>query len=238
MRKTINGFPLPSTLGTWMSHHDCWSLSSNPAAIVSVDLLPGTGGDGTCTVDCEYCYGKRGRQAYRRAREKQAERSRLYRQSPSLFADFVAQHLARINAHFGLHLGSAAFPLRLFGNGDGVDRRRLELFADTLRDDGVHFFGYSRIDCAVPELALSIDRYSNRDAQTFSSMVCDAIDNDRKIVYVRLSADDVAPKYVKVIFPEHRARKSIPVDPRDCYKLRHVHSVGVCYKCRRCFPKP
>ncbi len=220
-------YPNPSMVAFWLSaNRYSGFLASNKTTILSVDFPPVV----SCPVACTYCYARRGRQAMARAVELQAERYQRYRENPEGYAAELAEILRRFELCFGLAVGSERFPLRLFGAGDCGNVKTFRRFHAALVRCGISSYGYSRY------LGIPGDLWYSADSNTSPTLIARAKREGRRVAFVRMP-DDLVPDDATLVFPEHRLAKRVPVDGRDCPKIRNPHEPGVCYECKRCFSR-
>jgi len=203
-------------------------LAENPAVYVSVDFPAGR--SGSCRQTCAYCYARKGRQNSKDARRLQWRRYNAYLADPAGYAERIAWALKRLSRTLPVPVGSAEFPLRLFGSGDLGRPDRFRAFTKALAELGVSWFGYTRWAELAAEfpgrLVFSADRETNL-AQVLAAKKAGA-----KVAFVRQVADQ-APPWADIVFPEHRTKDQIPWSWADCPKVRGL--VDRCYKCGRCF---
>ena len=231
-RRQFNPEAFP-TMARWLSGAGITDvLSSNVATVLSVDFLPGNGPGGTCAQSCSYCYARSGHQSMARARCLQRARADLYRADPAGWARSVKDALGRINDRYGIGIGTAGRPLRMFGAGDVVSADHWRRAAAELSKHSVAYYGYSKV-ADVDDVRLMFSADADTDPQDLDR----ARALGRRIVYVRSSTADVPPADAAVVFPYHNRVQSIVRDRRDCFKLRNVHGAGVCYTCGRCMAR-
>lgn len=201
-------------------------LASNKTTLLSVDFPI----RGSCRMKCPYCYAARGHQAMADAVRRQEERYARYLSDPEGYATKLRDILARFADCFELAIGSRSHPLRLFGAGDVGDVKTFTRFYAALESLGVSTYGYSRY------LGLPGDLWFSSDRATSVALLEKAKGEGRRIAFVR-RPEDAVPAVAKLIFPEHSRASQVPLDPRDCPKIRIGNTPGVCYRCRRCFPR-
>lgn len=216
-------------VGSWLSanlytHY----LASNKATVVSVDFP--IGAKGSCCTDCDYCYAGRGHQALTRAVELQWIRYQLYRCDPEKYAAKLRLILDRFHERFGFRIGSERFPLRLFGAGDCGNVKTFRRFHSALERHDISSYGYSRF------FATPGDLFYSADNETSPTLIARAKREGRRVAFVR-QPGDVVPNGVDLVFPEHKKEKEVPLNSRDCPKIRHPHERGVCLDCKRCFAR-
>jgi len=222
--KTLEDYPSPRLIAFWLSANRYGEiLASNHTTFLSVDFPP----VGSCNVACSYCYARAGKQAMPRARELQEARYRRYLEAPERYAADISTVLDHFERTFALRIGSSAHPLRLFGAGDLGERATFERFHSALERLGVRTYGYSR------HLGIPGSLWYSADRDTRPYLLERAKREGRRIAFVRQIGDD-PPEGVDLIFPEHRQARRVPVEKRDCPKIRSGNVPGICYRCRRC----